>query len=122
MLLKFSQQETVHRASVLEEMISHLPVEFIIEQNQLILYLDPHQPSPINTMLASFVHFSSFKSSSSSDVSECETLGISPIQVMPIGTTSSDPQPSFFESHQSENQNNLHQPNHKSQPDIKTQP
>lgn len=61
LLLKFTQHELIPRVFVLEELTSHLDGEFTTEQNQLVLYSNPDQTSPINTMFESFIHVSSSK-------------------------------------------------------------
>ena len=73
-------------------------------------------------MFESFIHVFSLKSSSSFDVSEFEIMDISPTQDIPLETTPYVPKPQFSESHKSEDQNNLRQPEHQSQPDPEPQP
>ena len=53
--------------------------EYPSEYNQLACLSESEQPTPLNTMFESLIHVSSIKSSSSSDVSEFETMDISPI-------------------------------------------
>lgn len=53
MLLNFNRQEPVHREFILEVLTSHLGGVFTTEKNQLVLYSDPDQPNPINTMFES---------------------------------------------------------------------